>query len=83
MPVPKFPDGSSIPPNVGEYAYYHSKLELPSPHWLVVTDIGNEKHYGCHYSMPQEMHNQPFITCNGKITSVGSCIQSLDKWTSS
>ena len=61
----------SIPPKVGEYAYFDSRRMNKDPHWLIGTDL----ELGCHYSLPTELSKQPFITCHGKILKVGKCIK--------
>lgn len=73
----------SIPPVVGEYAYYDSRMSKQIqngltinnsyPHWLIKTSESNDS-VGCHYSIPQKLPYQPFITCHGIISEVGKCI---------
>jgi len=60
----------SVPPKVGEYAYFDSRLSRgvsQSQHWVVITEKGE---VGAHFSLPDEMHGIRFITCNGLIEEV-------------
>ena len=60
----------SVPPKVGEYAYFDSRLSRgvsQSEHWLVITEKGE---VGAHFSLPEEKHDIRFITCNGLIEEV-------------
>ena len=54
----------NIPPVVGEYAYYDSRLYNKNPHWVVNVSRG------CHYSLNILMGNQQYITCHGKIERI-------------
>ena len=60
----------SVPPKVGEYAYFDSRSSRgvsQSEHWLVITEKGE---VGAHFSLPEEKHDIRFITCNGLIEEV-------------
>ena len=67
-----------IPPLVGEYAYYDSRLNPNDnsiidlntwKHWLVTCQDQDAK-VGCNYSMPQKVAEQDHITCHGIIKTV-------------
>lgn len=78
---------ANIPPVKGEFGYYDSRMmshirnrdgshtfnHNAQPHWLIKT-AKSDNIVGCHYSLPQELPYQPFITCHGTITEVGICI---------
>jgi hypothetical protein len=60
----------NVPPKIGEYAYFDSRLSRgvsQSEHWLVITEKGE---VGAHFSLPEEKHDIRFITCNGLIEEV-------------
>lgn len=73
---------ANIPPIKGQYAYYDSRMSnhhndtimTGEPHWLIKT-ADNSSEYGCHYSLPNKMPYEPFVTCHGIITEVGQCIK--------
>ena len=69
------PVNSKIPPQVGEYAYFDSrinnqnKLSIEDKKiYLINTEA--KSNLGCYYSLDYEIKNQPFITCHGKIIEV-------------
>ena len=68
----------SIPPVVGEFAYYDSRLNPNDNfivdlnkwnHWLVQCE---EKEFkvSCNYSLPFVNEKETYITCHGKINKV-------------
>ena len=71
-----FPDDASVPPKVGEYAYFDARLSNAADtttHWMVTT---NTRPYdvGCHYSLTEEKDRQAFITCHGVISKTNQRI---------
>ena len=73
-----FPTNSSIPPKIGEYAYYDSrlaKIDQQISHWIVLTNKKDTNQVACHYSLPEEKHNQLFITCHRVITNIEKSIK--------
>ena len=76
MSVPK---NASIPPKIGEYAYYDSRLartredsNLITNHtsWIVNIDGKGTFVYGCNYSFPENNGDQLFISCHGIINKI-------------
>lgn len=68
----------NIPPKVGEYAYYDSRLnpndntiiDLNTWHHWLVTCQNKTLKFGCNYSLPYVKPEDTYITCHGKITKV-------------
>ena len=67
----------NIPPVVGEYSYFDSRIQessiqsiqsIQSPHWIVVTE--EKGNIFSHYSSPEKKTNMNYITCGGKITKI-------------
>ena len=56
------PTDASVPPKEGEYGYYCSRITQPA--W----SIDNGKL--CHYSLPYEQTQQPFVTCHGLVRNM-------------
>ena len=66
--TPTTPIPNGRPPQKGQYAYYDSQLLNKITHWLVTTENGD---CGCHYTLPKPLaHNEPFVTCTGRIQAV-------------
>ncbi len=63
----------NIPPVVGEYAYYDSRLYNKNPHWIVNVSRG------CHYSLNILMGHQSYITCHGKIERIDKKVVHTNK----
>jgi len=64
------PKNATIPPKVGEYGYYDSRIEKKRnlSHWIVRTQDKNG--LGCFYSLKENLGIQSFINCHGVITEV-------------
>ena len=70
----------NIPPVVGEYSYFDSRIQessrqsrqsrqsIQSPHWIVVTE--EKGNIFSHYSSREKKTNMNYITCGGKITKI-------------
>ena len=63
----------NIPPVVGEYSYFDSRIQESSrqsrqSHWIVVTE--EKGNIFSHYSSPEKKTNMNYITCGGKITKI-------------
>ena len=63
----------NIPPVVGEYGYYDTRLLNKNPHWLINADRG------CHYSLNILMGHQPYITCHGKIERINKKVDNTKR----
>lgn len=67
-----------VPPRIGEYAYYDSRLVDKEPHWIIDNKKNPElKGVGCHYSMDIMMGHQPYITCHGEIGAIHNKVDSI------
>ena len=66
----------NMPPVVGEYSYFDSRIQESSrqsrqsrqSHWIVVTE--EKGNIFSHYSSPEKITNMNYITCGGKITKI-------------
>ena len=78
------PTNASVPPKIGEYAYYDSRMAKDytlcikeySSHWIINTEDRTLK-VACHYSLPELVDNQDFITGHGIITKIHTKIESV------
>ena len=78
--MPLIPQNASIPPKVGEYAYFDARLSNAADtttHWMVTTNMPND--VGCHYSLAEEKDRQAFITCHGVISEINKRIQNYGR----
>jgi len=66
----------NIPPVVGEYSYFDSRIQESSiqsiqsrqSHWIVVTE--EKGNIFSHYSSREKITKMNYITCGGKITKI-------------
>ena len=72
-----------VPPVVGEFGYYDSRLVDKEPHWLMKTNDSETFDCGVHYSLPILMSDQQFITCHGPIKELGKKIDHTNRIKSS
>jgi len=72
------PENASIPPKIGEYAYYDremtnksGKLNVNScSHWIILTEKSIQYKVACHYSLKSEATYRPGVTCQGIIKNI-------------
>lgn len=77
------PKNASVPPKIGEYAYYDSRMtgddkmyNKYASHWIINTELRTLQ-VACHYSLPENINNQNFITGQGIITKIHTKIPSI------
>ena len=78
------PTNASVPPKIGEYSYYDSRMSYNDSkqskvyvsHWIINTEE-KKLRVACHYSLPVLLDNQAFITGHGIITEIHTKIPSI------
>ena len=64
-----FPREASIPPKLGEYSYFDSRIKN-TPHFIVTTNILQKQGCGCMYSLSYLINNNSYVHSYGIITKI-------------